>query len=285
MKKGLVMEGGAMRGMFTAGVTDVLMENKIDFDGAVGVSAGAAFGCNVKSRQIGRALRYNMSYCNDKRYCSVKSLLTTGDLFGAEFCYHTLPDKLDVFDAETFYSNPMEFYVVCTDVETGKPVYKKIEKEDKENFGEWVRASASLPLVSRIVEIDGLKLLDGGISDAIPIKFAESMGYNKNVVILTRPKDYVKGISKSMKLVMFMLKKYPLLSEAIEKRGDMYNKTLEYICEKEEKGQLFVIRPDEMLPIERMESDPQKIKLVYDIGRENMLRRIKELKEYLKSDL
>ncbi|MBQ2896874.1 MAG: patatin family protein [Clostridia bacterium] len=281
MKKGLVMEGGAMRGMFTAGVTDVIMENKIEFDGAVGVSAGAAFGCNIKSKQIGRAIRYNMSYCNDKRYCSLYSLITTGDLFGAEFCYHTLPDKLDIFDTETFYSNPMEFYVVCTDVETGKPVYKKIEESDKEFFCEWVRASASLPLISRIVEIQGLKLLDGGIADSIPIKFMESIGYDKNVVILTRPKDYVKGISKSLKLMRLFLKKYPNLVDAIEKRVDIYNETLEYISQKEKEGELFVIRPNDALPIERMESDPMKLKLVYDMGRENIQKRLSKLKEFL----
>ena len=281
MKKGLIMEGGAMRGLFTAGVTDVLMENKIDFDGAVGVSAGAAFGCNIKSKQIGRALRYNVSYCNDKRYCSLHSWLTTGDLFGAEFCYHTLPDKLDVFDKEAFYNNPMEFYVVCTDVETGKPYYKKIESQDSENFGEWVRASASLPLISRIVEIDGLKLLDGGISDSIPVKFMESIGYTRNVVILTRPKDYVKKQSNSIKFMKHILRKYPKVVTALEERADMYNRTIEYICEKENKGELFVIRPDELLPIERMEKNPEKLKLVYKIGCQNMNKRLKELKNFL----
>ena len=281
MKKGLIMEGGAMRGLFTAGVTDVLMENKIDFDGAVGVSAGAAFGCNIKSKQIGRALRYNVSYCNDKRYCSFYSLLTTGDLFGAEFCYHTLPDKLDVFDKEAFYNNPMEFYVVCTDVVTGKPFYKKIERKDQDNFGEWVRASASLPLISRIVEIDGCKFLDGGISDSIPVKFMESIGYEKNVVILTRPKEYVKTQSKSVKFMKHILRKYPELTKALENRTEMYNRTIEYICDKEDKGELFVIRPEEMLPIERMESNPEKLKAVYEIGRNNMMQRLAELKKYL----
>ena len=281
MKKGLIMEGGAMRGLFTAGVTDVLMENKIEFDGAVGVSAGAAFGCNIKSKQIGRALRYNVSYCNDKRYCSFYSWLTTGDLFGAEFCYHTLPDKLDVFDKETFFNNSMEFYVVCTDVVSGAPYYKKIERCDADNFGEWVRASASLPIISRIVEIDGMKMLDGGISDSIPVKFMESIGYNKNVVILTRPKDYVKTQSSSIKLMKLILRKYPNLIKTLQDRTDMYNRTIEYICEKEEKGELFVIRPDELLPIERMESNPEKLKLVYEIGRENMTRRIRGLKDFL----
>jgi len=282
MKKGLVMEGGAMRGMFTAGVTDVMMENNIEFDGAIGVSAGATFGCNVKSKQIGRSLRYNKLYCNDKRYCSLHSLVTTGNLFNEEFCYHTIPDELDVFDTETFYANPMEFYVVCTDVLTGKPVYKKIEEEDRELFVEWARASASLPLLAKIVEIEGLKLLDGGMADSIPVKYFESIGYDRNVVILTRPKGYVKKTSKSLKLMKILLAKYPKLIEAVENRADMYNQTIEYICKKEEKGEIFVIRPNEILPIERMESDPDNLQLVYDIGRENMLKRLDELKEFLR---
>ena len=191
MKTGLVMEGGAMRGLFTAGVIDVMMEEEIEFDGAIGVSAGAAFGCNYKSKQIGRALRYNINYCKDKRYCSMKSLITTGNLYGAEFCYHELPDKLDIFDCETFENNPMEFYLVCTDVLTGKPVYKKCEKADYDCL-EWMRASASMPLASKVVEIDGYKMLDGGVSDSVPLKYFESIGYDRNIVILTQPKSYRK---------------------------------------------------------------------------------------------
>ena len=125
MKTGLVLEGGAMRGLFSAGVMDVLMEHQITFDGAIGVSAGAAFGCNYKSRQPGRVIRYNTMYAKDPRYCSLRSFLRTGDLFRADFCYHELPKKLDVFDAEAFQQNPMEFYVVCTDIQTGKAVYRK----------------------------------------------------------------------------------------------------------------------------------------------------------------
>ena len=169
MKTGLVMEGGALRGLFTAGVIDVLMENGITFDGAIGVSAGATFGCNIKSGQIGRAIRYNVKLCKDRRYFSFWSLILTGNLFGKNFCYHKIPEKIDPFDNDAFEKNPMEFYLVCTDVETGKPVYKKCDRLDGGNL-EWVRASASLPLVSEIVEIDGMKLQDGGISDSIPLK-------------------------------------------------------------------------------------------------------------------
>ena len=180
-------------------------ENKITTDVTVGVSAGAAFGSNFKSGQIGRALRYNVRFCKDKRYCSFLSWLFTGNLYGAKFCYHTLPNKLDVFDTEAFEKNPMEFYAVCTDVETGEPIYKKIQKGGDMAY-EWIRASSSLPLVSKIVNIDGMKLLDGGITDSIPLKFAESIGCDKSRVILTQPKGYIKKPASMMKLIRKILK-------------------------------------------------------------------------------
>ena len=161
MKYGLVMEGGAMRGIFSAGVMDVLMENGVDFDGLIGVSAGACFGCNYKSKQSGRVIRYNLRFCRDKRYCSFHSLITTGDMFGAEFCYDTIPNKLDLFDSETYINNPMKFYVNATDIESGKPVYHCLETVEPDEL-KWIRASASMPMAARIVNIDGRKFLDGG---------------------------------------------------------------------------------------------------------------------------
>ena len=280
MKTGIIMEGGAMRGMFTAGVIDVLMENNITFDGAIGVSAGAAFGSNLKSGQIGRAIRYNLKYCNDKRYCSLRSLILTGNYYGAKFCYHELPDRLDVFDTEAFDKNPMEFYAVCTDVFTGKPVYKKCEKANYELY-EWIRASASLPLAARVVEVGGMKLLDGGISDSVPIKFFESIGYDRNVVVLTQPKDYVKESTSGMPFMRLILRKYPNMVKALENRHNMYNETIKYICKKEEKGEVFVIRPEESLPIKRTEHTPDKLQAVYDIGRKVTLKRLDELKSFL----
>ena len=175
MKKGLVLEGGAMRWLFSAGVMDVLMERGVAFDGIIGVSAGAAFGCNYKSGQIGRVLRYNTRFCGDKRYSGRGSLLKTGNLFNTEFCYNQVPLELDPFDFEAFRSNPAEFYVVCTDVDTGEPVYHAYTGFEDHGF-EWIRASASLPLIAQIVEIDGQKLLDGGIADSIPFGYFESIG-------------------------------------------------------------------------------------------------------------
>ncbi|MCM1507680.1 MAG: patatin family protein [Ruminococcus flavefaciens] len=266
MKFGLVMEGGAMRGMFTAGVTDVFMEAGIEFDGAVGVSAGAAFGCNYKSNQPGRVIRYNSRFCNDKRFCSVWSLIRTGDIFGADFCYHEIPDKLDVFDRETFSRSPMEFYIVCTDAETGKPIYHRMAKADYTEM-EWLRGSASMPLVSRVVEVGGRKLLDGGISDSIPLKFMEKSGYNKNIVILTQPRDYVKKPSSMAKNFKFMLRKYPNLINAMNNRHKMYNAELNYIRKSEQTGKAFVVAPPEKLPVGHIEHNPDVLREVYRIGR------------------
>lgn len=271
MKTALVMEGGAMRGMFTCGVLDVLMENGISFDGAVGVSAGATFGCNIKSRQIGRALRYNKKYCKDKRYHSIRSLLTTGDIYNVPFCYDELPYKLDKWDIEAFSKNPMEFYCVATDINTGKPVYHKCETGGKEDII-WIQASASMPLVSRPVEIDGGVYLDGGISDSIPLKFMEGLGYDKILVIETQPKDYVKGRQKYMTLVRWMLRKYPNMIKAMEERYLMYNEQKRYVREKEEKGEIEVIRPLAPLNISPVETDEKELERVYQLGRAEALK-------------
>ncbi|MBO4877738.1 MAG: patatin family protein [Ruminococcus sp.] len=280
MKYGLVLEGGAMRGLFTAGVLDVLMENGIDFDGAVGVSAGACFGCNYKSRQRGRAIRYNTRFCRDKRYCSVKSLLTTGDMFGADFCYHRIPDELDPFDSETFKNDPMEFFAVCTDVETGKAVYHRCHDAGYSDL-EWIRASASMPLAARIVCHEGRKLLDGGISDSIPLRFMEAAGYEKNVVILTRPRSYTKSHSKTEKLIELRYKKYPALVKACLNRPEVYNRQLRYVGEAETDGRAFVIAPETALPISHIEHDQDVLLEVYRTGRMTAKKCLEELKDFL----
>lgn len=280
MKYGLVMEGGAMRGMFTAGVIDVLMENGIRFDCGIGVSAGACFGCNYKSKQNGRAIRYNLRFCRNKRYCSVQSLIKTGDMFGAEFCYHTIPDKLDLFDYDTFRNDPMEFFCVCTDILTGRPVYKKLKTADRNEL-EWMRASASMPLASRIVEIDGRKLLDGGISDSIPLRFMEKNGCDRNVVILTQPRDYTKKASKSMTLIKLFYMKYPALINCYKNRPKMYNEQLQYVRRSEKDGRAFVISPPCPLPIGHVEHDHDKLLEVYRIGRKTALSRLDDMLEFM----
>lgn len=280
-KTGLIMEGGAMRGMFTCGVTDVFLENNITFDGAIGVSAGAAFGCNYKSNQIGRAVRYNKNYCNDKRYASFRSLIKTGDLFGADFCYREIPEKLDIWDYEAFEKNPMEFYVTCTDVLTGKPVYHKCTTGRNDDI-QWMRASASMPMVSRVVEIGDNKLLDGGVADSIPLKYFESIGYNRNVVILTQPLDYIKGKNQALPLAKIMLRKYPNLIKAMAERHINYNETTKYIREKEENGEVFVIRPSEALNIGKMEKNPDELERVYQIGRKTAEQCLEKMNTFLR---
>lgn len=280
IKRGLVLEGGAMRGMFTCGVLDVFMENDIEFDGAAGISAGATFGCNIKSKQPGRALRYNLKYCKDWRYCSVRSLIKTGDLYGAQFCYHDIPDKLDIFDRETFKNNPMEFYLAATDVETGRPVYHKCTDGGELDIL-WMRASASMPAVSHLVEIHGRKYLDGGITDAVPFKFMEYKGYNRNVIVLTQPEGYRKEKSKATAMFDVLLRKYPNAAKAMRRRPQMYNKQMSDIKLREISGAALVIRPMESLGISRTENDPGELQRVYDLGREVAETRLNEIRDYL----
>ncbi|EWM54035.1 patatin-like phospholipase family protein [Ruminococcus flavefaciens] len=283
MKYGLVLEGGAMRGLFTAGVIDVLMENDIILDGAVGVSAGAAFGCNYKSGQIRRAIRYNTRFCKDKRYCSKLSLIKTGDLFGAEFCYHTVPEELDIFDKAAFEASPMEFWVVATDITTGKAVYHKCGPINYDEL-EWIRASASMPVVAHIVEVGGYRLLDGGISDSIPLRFMESRGYDKNVVVLTQPRDYVKKPASGMVLMKLKYRKYPELVRAAENRHKMYNSELKHIRSEEEKGKAFVIAPSEALPVGHVEHDPEVMREVYRIGRRIANEQLEALRAFISEE-
>lgn len=281
MKTGLVLEGGAMRGMYTAGVLDIMMENHITVDGAIGVSAGAVFGSNFKSKQIGRSIRYNLKYSKDPRYHSMKSLIRTGDLYGAEFCYKELPEKLDIFDTETYQKNPMEFYVVTTDINTGKPVYQLCPNGDSVDI-QWYRASASLPLVSRIVEIDGIQMLDGGISDAIPIHKFREMGYKKNLVILTQHDGYRKEKSTALPLIKLKMgKKYPNLVHDMEVRHEMYNNTLDDLKKLEADGEVYIIRPREPIEIRRTEKNPKKLEALYEIGRNEGLQHLDNIKRFI----
>ncbi len=281
MKKGLVLEGGAMRGMYTAGVIDVFLENDILLDGVVGVSAGAAFGCNYKSKQVGRTIRYNKKYCKDPRYVGLKSLITTGDLYNVDFCYTQIPQKLDVFDNKTFAENPVEFYVVATDVNTGKAVYHKCY-DGLGNDLEWLRASASMPMVSRVVEVDGLSLLDGGIADSVPIEWFKSIGYEKNIVVLTRHKGYRKKKSAALALIKMSLKKYPKIYEAMAKRHEVYNDTLDKIEEMKKEKSVYVLQPSVDFHINRVEKNPEKLEELYQLGRRDALDKLDEIREFLK---
>ncbi len=280
MKTGLIMEGGAMRGMFTAGVLDVLMENGLVTDGAIGVSAGAVFGCNYKSHQIGRVIRYNTEYCNDKRYASFKNLVKTGNLYSEQFCYHEVPEKLDPFNEAAFAASPMDFFVVCTDVKTGEPIYHKCRKGDAEDVL-WMEASASMPLAAKIVKIGHYGLLDGGVADSIPVRFFESIGYKRNLIILTQPKGYTKKKNKLLPAIRARYFRYPAFVEAVADRHERYNETLSYISMLEQAGKDYVIRPPIPLEIGAMERDPAQLRRVYETGRAVAQIQVEKIRDFL----
>lgn len=279
MKRGLVLEGGAMRGLFTTGIIDVMMEAGIEPDGLIGVSAGAAFGCNYKSRQPGRAIRYNKRFARDKRYCSWQSWLKTGDLYNAEFGYHIVPAKYDIFDDKAFNENPMEFYVVCTDVTTGKAVYKQLKESTPLTY-DWIRASASMPLASKVVELEGQKVLDGGVADSIPLEYFERIGYDRNVVILTQPEGFVKERNPLMPLMRIALRHYPNMIKAMDTRHLMYNRQLEYVRQAEREGRCLVIRPETAIPIGHISHDPEEMQRVYEMGRQTGEQYINKIKKF-----
>lgn len=280
-KSALIMEGGAMRGMFTCGVLDVFMENDITFDAGIGISAGAVFGCNFKSKQIGRPIRYNKRFSKDKRYCSFRSWIKTGDLYGVDFCYKVIPYELDLFDWDTYKTNPLKFYIGATNVETGKPEYYLCTGDEEKDL-KWMQASASMPIVSKIVEVDGLKMLDGGMIDAVSFKYMESLGYNNNVIILTQARGYRKSQTKILPFAKISLRKYPKMVEVLRDRHNMYNKQMDEIDQIEDSGKSIVIRPPESLGIGRTENDPEELERVYQIGRKVAEERLEEIKDFLK---
>lgn len=278
MKIGLVLEGGAMRGMFTAGVLDVLLDEQIAVDGAVTVSAGALFGINYPAKQRGRVLRYNLKYLHDKRYMGWHSLFTTGNVVNKAFAFYELPFTLDPFDQATFAASQIDFWVTLTNIETGEPEYVKIT--DAFAQMEALRATSAMPMVSRVVEIEGKKYLDGGISDSIPLDKAMALGYDKIIVILTRPLDYRKKPSNNWLFKLFY-RNYPKLIERWANRYAEYNQAVEKVIEMEKAGKIFVIRPSESLDISRLEKDLAKVQEMYDLGVKDGQAALSELKNYL----
>ena len=279
-KTGIVLEGGGMRGMYTCGILDVLMQNGIYLDGMVGVSAGIAFGCNYKSRQVGRALRYNIRFARDRRYSGMMSLLKTGNYYNANFAYRLVPKHYDVFDYNVFEDTPMECYAVCFDVNTGEGVYQRLTHVN-DDFFEWIRASASMPVVAQPVEVGGRLLLDGGLADSIPLEFMMNKGYNRNVVILTREEGYRKTAEHGMWLMKPLLRKWPKVIEALQHRPAMYNRQLQLVREQERKGNAFVFRPLKPLNVSRTTHDADEMNRVYQQGREEALQRLDDLKKFL----
>lgn len=281
MKTGLVLEGGAQRAIYTAGVLDVFMENGITFDGVIGVSAGAIHGCSFVSRQHRRSIDYTLDYAGDKNYMSWYSFLTTGNMVNEEFCYHTLPEKLFPFDHKTFEANNTDFYAVCSNLQTGQAEYVKCAKMDKTGLA-YLRASASMPFVSRISEIGGKKYLDGGICDSIPLRAFQKMGYERCVVVQTRAAGYQKKPNKLGWLAPLVYRKYPKFAAAIKNRHIMYNNELEQIEQAQKKGAAFVIRPSKNVKIHHMETDKKVLQAVYDLGRGDAIKLLPELKKFLK---
>ncbi len=280
MKVGLVLEGGAMRGMYTAGVLDVFLDNEMKFDGIIGVSAGVLFGVNYLSKQRGRVIRYNKKFLKDKRYMGFWSLLTTGNIINKDFSFYEVPQKLDVFDNETFMKSDIDFFATVTNVETGEPEYIKLN--DLFAQMEVLRATSAMPYVSQIVELENGKYLDGGVSDSIPVEKCKEMGYDKVIVILTRPLDYRKKKPKEF-IAKTYYRKYPKFAKTLNNRYKMYNDTVEKIIDLENKKEIFVIRPSKTLKIKRIEKDAGKLQEMYDLGLEDGQKVLEDLKKYLQN--
>ena len=277
---GLVLEGGGMRGLFTAGVLDYFIDLGMEFQEVYGVSAGICNACSYLSKQRGRSLRVNTNYLEDPRYCSVESLIKTGDLFGADMLYRIIPDELDPYDYETFQKYPGKAYAVVTNCETGKAEYMRLRRMDKDIQA--VRASSSMPMVSRMVEIEGQLYLDGGISDSIPVIQSMRNGNEKNVVVLTRDATYRKTPSRWMAAFRLRYKKYPNLIKQMEYRHVRYNKTLEFIEKGRKMGKIFVIQPKKPIEIGRVEKDKEKLRELYEEGYESARDSYEGLMEFLK---
>ncbi len=279
MKKALILEGGGMRGLYTAGILDAMMDDDIKYNSIYGVSAGAVFGVNYLSKQKGRVLRYNKKYVNDKRYMGLKSWITTGNFINKQFAYYDMPFKLDIFDEETYSKSKTNFYAVMTNIETGQAEYSKVVNCTIQI--EELRASSSLPFLSKPVVINDKKYLDGGIADAIPIEKALEDGYDKIVIVLTRPIEYRKKKSNQL-LPKLFYHKYPKFVESINTRYSRYNETLDLIEKLQKKKKVYVIRPSKLIEISRVEKDPNKLQAMYDLGVEDYKQVKKELLKYLK---
>ena len=279
IKAGLVVEGGGMRGVYSSGVLDFFIEKDLFFENNYGVSAGACHLCSYLAKQYKRAFRVNVDYLNDKRYCSVHSLLKTGNLFGAEMLYDIIPNELDLFDYDTYNKNESNFYVVITDINTGKPEYVKIGDLKKDII--YVRASSSLPLLAQNVKINDKEYLDGGISDSIPIKKSIADGNKKNVVILTRDSTYRKGKNSLMPIIKLKYKKYPNFVKSMADRYIVYNEILYFIKELEYNGDVFVIRPKKPVNIGRTEKNREKLEALYNDGYNDAKDCYEELLKYL----
>ena len=261
---GLVLEGGGMRGSYTAGVLDYFMEKSVEFSSVYGVSAGALIGANYLCGQIGRGFRTLTGYIDNKDYSGVRHLIKEGNWFNVDFSYNRIPNELDPADYDTYAKSPMKFYAVIANLETGKPEYPQLTDLRREM--NWLRASASLPLLSKPVNLNGGLYLDGGICDSIPLEKSMADGNRKNVVILTQHRGFVKKASSNRYPARILYRDYPQFVDAMENRHNMYNQQTENAYRQEELGSVYIIQPENPVEIARLEKDTAKLKALYDIG-------------------
>lgn len=278
MKIGLVLEGGGMRGLYTAGVIDVMLDHGFEPDVVCGTSAGVTFGVNLLSKQRGRVLRYNKRFIGDRRYISLHSWLTTGNMINKDFAYGLLPRELDPFDEETFEKSKAEFYATITNMRTGQAEYVRITDTWKQM--DVIRASASLPIICQPVEWQGEKYLDGGLADNIPLDKCLELGCDKVIIVLTRPIDYVRN-DHIAPLCRLAFPRYKALLRTIEQRNDQYNARIQQIRKLEQERKLFIIRPSEDRPVGRLEKDPEKLKALHALGVQDAQKQWRGLEEYI----
>ena len=279
-KTTLILEGGGMRGLYSAGVLDTFMKNDVNVDAIYAVSAGALFGLNYKSHQIGRALRYNLKYANNKNYMGLHSLITTGNIMNKEFCFNKLVYELDKLDFETYKKSPVDFYAVVTNLQTGKAEYIKIDDAEKDM--EYFRASGSMPFVSKPIEINENLYLDGGICDPIPFKKVLETKPEKIIVVLTRPWGFRKKNLHPYAFYKLFYRKFLHFIEAGCNRHKTYNETLDLIEKYESENKIIVLRPSKSLKIKRVEKDTNKLQNMYDLGVSDCMNKLENIKEYLK---
>ena len=262
----LVLEGGGLRGVFTCGVLDCFMDKGIRFPFTVGVSAGACNGLSYMSGQRGRAKSSNIDLMDKHHYVGFKYLLTQGCIMDYKLLFEDFPEKIIPYDYEAYFANTDRFVMVTTNCLTGKAEYLE-EKSDSKRVMDIVRASSSLPYVTKITYVDGVPMLDGGIADSIPVEYARSQGYERMVVILTRNKGYRKN-EKQLPVPKFIYRKYPELRKTLASRNAQYNRTMEMIERLEEEGLMTVIRPVHPIEVDRMEKDTDKLRALYQEGYE-----------------
>ena len=263
---GLILEGGGMRGVFTCGVLDNFMERGIRFPYTIGVSAGACNGLSYMSEQKGRAKYSNIDLLDKYHYIGIKQLLLKGNIMDFDLLFHTFPEEIIPYDYEKYARCSEVYEMVTTDCRTGEACYFD-EKDDPGRIIDIVKASSSLPFVSPISYVDGQPMLDGGLADSIPLLRARELGYDNNVVVLTRNKGYRKP-SKPTTVPFFFYRKYPQLRKAIAGRNALYNRQVEMIEQMEERGEITVIRPEKPIEVDRIERNTAKLLDLYNQGYE-----------------